>query len=48
MSSIAKTSPGCRGIFCPGGDWLKVAYADHRRCMVQDHTRIKRGKRVMC
>jgi hypothetical protein len=48
LSLVAKTSPGCRGLFHPCGDWRKVAYADHGRFMVWDHTQIKRGKRVAC
>jgi hypothetical protein len=45
---ITKTSFGYRCMFHPCGDLRKVAYADHGRCMVRDHTRIKCGKRVAC
>jgi hypothetical protein len=48
LSSVAKTSLECRGMFRTGGDSRKVAYADHGSCMVQDHTRIKCGKHVAC
>jgi hypothetical protein len=29
-----KTSSGCRGMFHPRGDYWKVTYVDHVRCMV--------------
>jgi hypothetical protein len=48
LSSVAETLPGCRGLFHSCGDKRKVAYADHGRCMIWDHTRIERGKCVAC
>jgi hypothetical protein len=48
LSLVAKTSSKCRGMFRPHGDLRKVAYVDHVRCMVRDHMRIEREKRVTC
>jgi hypothetical protein len=48
LSLVVKTYPECRGMFYPHGDYRKVAYVDHVRCMVQDPTQIERGKRVAC
>jgi hypothetical protein len=48
LSSVAKTSSGCRGLFQSCGDSRKVAYTNHRRCMIWDHTWMKREKRVAC
>jgi hypothetical protein len=48
LFSIAKTSPGCRGMFRPRRDQQKVAHADHMRCRIRDPMQIERGKRVSC
>jgi hypothetical protein len=38
LSWFVKTSFGCRGLSQLHGDLLKVAYVDHVRGMVWDHT----------
>jgi hypothetical protein len=48
LSLIAKTSSGSKSMFRPCGDLRKVAYMDHVRCMVCDHTWIECGKCVTC
>jgi hypothetical protein len=48
LSSVAMTSPGCRGHFHPRGDQRKVAHANHVRCRVWDPMQIKLKKCVAC
>jgi hypothetical protein len=48
LSLVVMTYFGCRGLFHPCRDLRNVTYVDHERSMVQDHTQIKREKRVTC
>jgi hypothetical protein len=48
LALVAKTSSRCRWLFRLCGDYWKVAYVEHRRCMVRDHTWIRHGKHLAC
>jgi hypothetical protein len=48
LSLVAKISLRCRGLFRPRGDYRKVAYVDHVRCMVRDPMWVEREKHVTC
>jgi hypothetical protein len=45
---LSRLLPGVGACFNFVGTSERLSYADHVRCMVQDHTQIKRGERMAC
>jgi hypothetical protein len=45
---LSRLLPGVAACFNFVGTSERLSYVDHMRCMVRDHTQIKRGGRMSC
>jgi hypothetical protein len=45
---LSRLLPGAGACFTFVGTSERLSYADHVRCMVQDHTQIKHGRHMAC